>query len=77
MHRIHHSRVPEEHNANYGTIFSWWDRFARTYQMDVDQSGIAIGLAEYRTPREATFSRFWLMPFDPGCHTRSTGGTTR
>lgn len=67
MHRIHHSRVPNEHNANYGTIFSWWDRIAATYHLDVDQDRIVIGLADYPTPREAGFVRFWIMPFGRRC----------
>jgi sterol desaturase/sphingolipid hydroxylase (fatty acid hydroxylase superfamily) len=76
MHRIHHSRVPDEHNANYGTIFSWWDRLAGTYHLDVDQSGITIGLAEYPTPTEAAFACFWLMPLGRGCRSVPSTGTS-
>ncbi len=67
MHRIHHSRVPDEHNANYGTIFSWWDRVLGSYHLDVAQERIAIGLSAYPLPKDADFFRFWTMPFGRGC----------
>lgn len=67
MHRIHHSRVPEEHNANYGTIFSWWDRLLGSYRLDVVQERIAIGLSDYPLPKDTDFFRFWAMPFGRGC----------
>jgi sterol desaturase/sphingolipid hydroxylase (fatty acid hydroxylase superfamily) len=67
MHRIHHSRVPTEHNANFGTIFSGWDRLIGTDRMAVRQEDIAIGLASYPSLDRVTFLRFWAMPFGPGC----------
>ena len=67
MHRIHHSRVPAEHNANFGTIFSGWDRLIGTYRMLVRQEHIAIGLGEYPRPEDVTFLRFWAMPLGRGC----------
>lgn len=67
MHRVHHSRVPTEHNANFGTILSGWDRLLRTYRMAVRQEDIVIGLESYPTPDRVTFLRFWTMPFGIGC----------
>jgi len=31
LHHIHHSDQMAEQNANFGTVFSWWDRCFRTY----------------------------------------------
>jgi len=67
MHRIHHSRVPTEHNANFGTIFAGWDRLIGTYRMAVRQEDITIGLASYPSLDRVTFLRFWAMPVGPGC----------
>lgn len=67
MHRIHHSRVPAEHNANFGTICSGWDRFIGTYRIAVRQERIAIGLDDYPRPDDVTFLRFWAMPLGRSC----------
>ena len=34
MHRVHHSRRPEETDTNYSNIFSVWDRLFGTYPAD-------------------------------------------
>ena len=31
MHRIHHSKLPQEMNSNYGSIFPYWDGLFRSY----------------------------------------------
>lgn len=31
MHRIHHSRIKNETNSNYGSVFPYWDKVFRTY----------------------------------------------
>jgi sterol desaturase/sphingolipid hydroxylase (fatty acid hydroxylase superfamily) len=44
LHRMHHSERPEMHNTNFGTIFSIWDRFGRTF-LDADaNSPVTLGL---------------------------------
>lgn len=39
MHKVHHSNINEETDSNYGSIFSWWDRWFGTsrYREDVDR----------------------------------------
>lgn len=44
LHRIHHSVQDQEHNRNYGTIFSWWDRMGKTYLYANAQSPVRVGL---------------------------------
>jgi sterol desaturase/sphingolipid hydroxylase (fatty acid hydroxylase superfamily) len=44
MHRIHHSDVFSEQNANFGTIFTWWDRMFGTYQSSPSFPHSTMGL---------------------------------
>jgi hypothetical protein len=44
MHRIHHSDVLSEQNANFGTIFSWWDRMFGTYALSPSSPHRTMGL---------------------------------
>ncbi|HMK43433.1 MAG TPA: sterol desaturase family protein [Dissulfurispiraceae bacterium] len=63
MHRIHHSVVITEHDSNYGTIVSWWDRFFGTFRYDVPQERITIGMGAYRNFSELGFLKLLRMPF--------------
>ena len=63
MHRIHHSVKIRERNANYGTIFSLWDRILGTLISDVDQDGIKIGVGAYPKPQKLNFHHLLAMPF--------------
>ena len=67
MHWIHHSRHPREHNANFGTIFSGWDRLIGTYFMQVRQEEIRVGLDEYPSPEHVGLLWFYAMPVGAGC----------
>lgn len=67
MHRIHHSTVRGEHNSNFSTIFSIWDRLLGTYHMKVRQESIRIGLWEYQDPRDVSLPRVVWMPFAGRC----------
>jgi sterol desaturase/sphingolipid hydroxylase (fatty acid hydroxylase superfamily) len=49
LHRRHHSVLREEHDANYGTIFSFWDRLGRSARAGASADRFAVGL-----PAEAT-----------------------
>jgi len=44
LHRMHHSERPEIHNTNFGTIFSIWDRFGRTFLNGDANSQVTLGL---------------------------------
>jgi sterol desaturase/sphingolipid hydroxylase (fatty acid hydroxylase superfamily) len=48
MHRLHHSRAPQESRMNYGFFLSVWDRLFGTYQSRPAQAHevIELGLAE-------------------------------
>jgi len=63
MHRIHHSVIIKERDTNYGTIFSFWDRFMGTLLAAVDQNGIRIGMGAYSKPERLGFLQLLWMPF--------------
>lgn len=71
MHRIHHSTRVVETNSNFGFSLSWWDRLCGTYraQPALGQTGIEIGLSDYRTP--LNLGQLLLLPFqgDAGRYT--------
>lgn len=45
LHRVHHSRVLDESNRNFGTIFSIWDRLFGTLLPSRSGRDVGIGLA--------------------------------
>ena len=63
MHGIHHSIVERETNANWGTIFCWWDKLHGSLRRDVPQSAITIGVAAYRDEKELTVVQLLVLPF--------------
>ncbi len=67
MHWIHHSRHPREHNSNFGTMLSGWDRLFGTYFMDVRREQITLGLDEYSSLDHVGIIRFYLMPLGGSC----------
>lgn len=47
MHRVHHSRFQPETDSNYSSIFSVWDRAARTFLLKEQPKSIELGLSEF------------------------------
>lgn len=62
MHGVHHSQVTSETNANYGVIFSVWDRIHRSYKTHIPQERITIGVNEY-TQEDNHITPCLLQPF--------------
>ncbi len=64
MHRIHHSEEVSETNSNFGFNLSIWDRLLETYNQDAKkpQAEIAIGLSNYKEPKNLTLAKILLMP---------------
>ena len=44
MHRVHHSRWQVETDSNYSSLFSFWDRLARTFRINPNPESIKLGL---------------------------------
>lgn len=67
MHWIHHSRRPQDHHANFGTILSCWDRLLGTCRLGVAQEEVRIGLDEYRDPAQVGLLGFLATPVGEAC----------
>jgi sterol desaturase/sphingolipid hydroxylase (fatty acid hydroxylase superfamily) len=65
MHGIHHSKMKHETNANWSSVFSFWDRLHGTLQLNIPRAQIDIGIAGYARPADNRFWRALIMPFEP------------
>ena len=61
LHRLHHSILQWEHDRNYGTIFSCWDRLSKTYVHASVDTEIVVGLPE-QGPRSLTLREVLALP---------------
>ena len=64
-HRLHHSVSPDEHQRNFGTIFSLWDRWFGTWQPGLSSAAIRTGLPRFEGLAEVGLWRCLAMPFEP------------
>ena len=64
MHRVHHSIVRRETNSNFGFNLPWWDRLFGTHrpQPEAGHEDMAIGIDEFRTPKELRLDRMLTQP---------------
>ncbi|MCZ8206372.1 sterol desaturase family protein [Gemmatimonas sp.] len=44
LHRVHHSVVVAEQNANFSSVLTWWDRVARTLRVSPNLADIRFGI---------------------------------
>jgi sterol desaturase/sphingolipid hydroxylase (fatty acid hydroxylase superfamily) len=63
LHRRHHSVLRREHDSNYGTTFSVWDRIARSYLPNDPASHFPIGLPAHETGDPRALGAMLLEPF--------------
>lgn len=63
MHKIHHSRVPEQTNSNYGNLFSCWDRLFGTFTPSQLGTRIEYGLDGFDRPALQTTRALLALPF--------------
>jgi len=65
MHRVHHSVIRAETDANFGFSLPWWDRLFGTYraQPEAGHDGMTIGLPRFRDPAEQRLDRMLSQPF--------------
>jgi sterol desaturase/sphingolipid hydroxylase (fatty acid hydroxylase superfamily) len=59
-HRIHHSQVVTETNANYGSVLTWWDRILGSYRDREDIESIQLGVSD--EDRELNIWQLLLLP---------------
>ena len=67
MHRVHHSIIVAEQNANFGFNVSWWDRLFRTYRPTpaAAHESMPIGLVEWRTEDAYRVTTLLTDPVSP------------
>jgi len=66
LHRIHHSKVVNETNSNYGFSVIWWDKLFGSYKDEAIKSDVNldIGLTQYPSPSQnASLLALLKMPF--------------
>ncbi|MEM6799738.1 MAG: sterol desaturase family protein, partial [Planctomycetota bacterium] len=70
MHRVHHSRVREETNSNYGSVLPLWDRLFGSLRVRRDVDQIALGLDDFADERNQTLNGMLTTPLaNPKDHT--------
>ena len=64
MHRVHHSAIPRETDANFGFNLPWWDRLFGTYvpQPEKGHDGMTIGLSEFQDERPTRLGWSLALP---------------
>ncbi len=63
MHGIHHSVLRAETNSNFSVVFSFWDRWHRTFVAKTRSQLIEIGVPGYSAPVDNSFESLILLPF--------------
>jgi len=65
LHRIHHSVVAAETQANFGFSVPFWDHLCGTYrdQPSHSHATMTLGVPAYRDPRRLGLGRLLLLPF--------------
>ncbi len=62
MHKVHHSRWQPETDSNYSSLFSFWDRFFRTFKLRGDPRTLIYGLEEFDQPENHTLVGLLTTP---------------
>ncbi len=72
MHRVHHSLHRDETDSNFGFNLPWWDHLFGTYRAQPrdGHEAMALGISEFRDPREQRLDRMLVQPFRDGTNTQ-------
>ena len=63
MHRVHHSVTRSEHDANYGSMLSFWDRLFGSFLLKKDIKNMTIGLDNESAPEQQRLFALLARPF--------------
>lgn len=63
LHRRHHSVLQREHDANYGTTFSFWDRLGRSACANTSAEHFALGLPDGEAGDPRSLRAMLVEPF--------------
>ena len=64
MHRIHHSVEYEEGNSNFSTVFSFWDRLAKTFKIKSGTENMKLGVKGIPEHVQKDIKKMILLPWD-------------
>ncbi|BBH54561.1 sterol desaturase family protein [Fluviispira sanaruensis] len=64
IHSIHHSRDFSEMNSNFSVVFSFWDRFHRSFKMTENVAMIKIGLNDIAENDANKLLNILVWPFN-------------
>jgi sterol desaturase/sphingolipid hydroxylase (fatty acid hydroxylase superfamily) len=62
IHWVHHSKIRAEHDANYASVFSWWDRLFRTLRWRTPPE-LELGLFYTGEPETRDVRTMLALPF--------------
>jgi sterol desaturase/sphingolipid hydroxylase (fatty acid hydroxylase superfamily) len=67
LHKVHHSRLRDETDSNYGSLFSWWDLLfvSRRTRADSELHSICFGLDGFDASRQQSLTGLLKMPVQP------------
>jgi sterol desaturase/sphingolipid hydroxylase (fatty acid hydroxylase superfamily) len=65
MHRLHHSRLRSEHNSNYGSMLSLWDRLFGTFLVKNNLDDLHLGLVLESDSDKQKLLALLQRPFRP------------
>src|SRR5262245_31153294 len=65
MHKLHHSRLPQETDSNFGNLFSLYDRVFRTFRPPSPARAVDYGLAGLDDPGAQTLGALLRLPLRP------------
>jgi len=65
MHRLHHSRLRREHDSNYGSMLSLWDRLFGSFLVKKSLDDLRIGLDHESDPGKQQLFALLTRPFRP------------
>jgi len=63
MHKVHHSRDRAETDSNYANLFSFFDRWFRTFTPSSRGPCVHYGIRGYDTPAAQSIGAVLLLPF--------------
>lgn len=65
MHRLHHSTLRSEHDSNYGSMLSVWDRLFGSFLIKKSLDDLRIGLDHESDPDKQQLPALLKRPFRP------------
>jgi sterol desaturase/sphingolipid hydroxylase (fatty acid hydroxylase superfamily) len=74
LHRAHHAREWRDLDTNFGTVFSLWDRFGRTFRPSDASEQVETGLPNRSASRAFSLGESLLLPLVRGTGTGQRRG---